>query len=157
MAHAVRAVDGYPAYLPDGDLLGFLADDEALGAWVAESDTGLAGHVALHPSSSRRVMEAASDRLRIPTDRLGVVARLLVAPDVRRAGVGRALLDTAARSAAARGLQPILDVGTALPKAVALYESAGWKRLAEVQVRFRDGTNFDEYVYSSPDGIPRDP
>jgi GNAT superfamily N-acetyltransferase len=84
---------GYPAYLPTS-LRRFLADADALAAWVAEDDNGIVGHVALHPRSSDavNVMEMASKALQLPFDHLGVVARLLVVPHARGGGFGRSLL-----------------------------------------------------------------
>ena len=150
IAEAVNRLDGYPPYFPDRDFVAFLVSDDALAAWVAEVDGRLGGHVALHGRSSKKVMEAAGTALSVPQDRLGVVARLLVAPDLRRAGIGRALLDTAAESCRARGLRPILDVGVALTKAVSLYDSAGWQRLGQVTVQFGGRFTFDEFIYAAP-------
>ena len=150
LAAAVHDLDGYPPRHPGGDFKRFLISSDALGAWVAESEAGLAGHVALHFRSSTPVMELASSKLGLPAEQLGVVARLFVDPARRRGGVGHALLETAAAEARRRGLRPILDVSVALPKAVALYESAGWRRLGQVEVRFGSGDTLVEYVYSAP-------
>lgn len=111
IARLVRDRDGYPAYLPGGDLRNFVASSDALAAWVAD-DGDIIGHVALHANASRRAIEMASDHLGVAPSQLGVVARLLVVPIARRRGVGRALLDTAVVSATTRGLVPILDVVT---------------------------------------------
>jgi GNAT superfamily N-acetyltransferase len=150
MAGQVHHLDGYPAYLPDGDLPGFLVSDDALGAWVMELDGDVVGHVALHPRTSRPVLELASTSLRLPAERLAVIARLLVAPDARRRGIGRALLDVAAGEARSRGLWPVLDVLTDSAAAIALYEDCGWERAGDVRVSFRDGTTFEEAVFLGP-------
>lgn len=150
MAAAVHDLDGYPPRHPGGDFRRFLVGDGALTAWVAESGAALAGHVALHRQSSDPVMELACAELHLAPERLGVVARLFVDPAQRRSGVGRALLDAAAGEARRRNLYPILDVGVALTRAVALYDSAGWSRLGQVTVKFRDGVVFEEYVYAAP-------
>jgi GNAT superfamily N-acetyltransferase len=149
LARQVHEQDGYPHYLP-GDLHGFLVRPDAYGAWVAERDGRIAGHVALHPRSSPPVMALASAAAGQPADRLGVIARLLVAPATRRAGAGRALLEHAQREALTRGLWPVLDVAADLTGAIRLYESCGWVRAGAVTVTFRDGNSLDELVYLAP-------
>lgn len=68
LARAVHAVDGYPPRFAD-DLRLFVSVPDALGVWVAESDRGIVGHVALQPTSSRAVMALASDATGRPPDR----------------------------------------------------------------------------------------
>ena len=149
VAEAVQQLDGYPPYLPAG-LRSFVAED-AVAAWVVEVDGQVAGHVALHRRSSRPVMALATEATGRPPERLGVVARLLVRPDLRRRGLGRALLSTAAGAATERGLWPVLDVGVRFAGAIALYERCGWSRAGRVTVAFGDFT-FEEFVYLAPVG-----
>src|SRR5215472_18974982 len=89
-AHEVHALDGYPPYLPEDDILAFLVAPDALRAWVATIDGVVVGHVALHPCSTGAAMELASSVAAVPVDGLGVVARLFTSPSARRSGVGRA-------------------------------------------------------------------
>lgn len=69
-----------------------------------------------------------------PLDRaqgVGEVKRMYTAPEARRRGVSRAVLAALEARAAElgyRGLQ--LETGTAQPEALALYDSAGWHRIA---------------------------
>jgi GNAT superfamily N-acetyltransferase len=149
IARTVHEKDGYPVYLP-GDLRSFLASSDALGAWVAEIGGSVVGHVALHRRSSDAVMKVATDFTELPADRFGVVARLLVAPEARRHGVGRALLRTAVESAASRGLRPMLDVVIQHGAAVHLYEEAGWIRAGETVVQFGKGNSVRELVFVGP-------
>ena len=150
IAADVYLKDGYPFYLPSS-LIAFLVDNDALAGWVAESDDTVVGHVALHRRSSDPVMQLASEVLGQPEEDLAVVARLLVDPHARGTRVGRTLLATAASAAAGRGMTPILDVAKRFSPAIALYESAGWQRLGEVNVHFPEG-EVDEYVYAAPPG-----
>lgn len=60
LAHTVHTVDGYPPRFAD-DLRHFVAAPGALGAWVAESDRVIVGHVALRPKRSPSVMVLASE------------------------------------------------------------------------------------------------
>jgi GNAT superfamily N-acetyltransferase len=144
----VRRRDGYPPHLPD-ELRRFVAEPSAFAAWVAEIEGDVVGQVALHPRSSDEVMAFASDAIGEPADRLGVVARLFVAPSARGRGAGGALLSAATAEAVDRGLVPILDVGTHFAPAIALYEKHGWVRLGEVVLRFRD-VDLHEFVYVNP-------
>lgn len=147
IARAVRQLDGYPPYLP-GDLRSFIVSS-AIGAWVAELDGEVVGHVALHRRSSPPVMALASAATGQPPGRLGVVARLAVAPETRRRGVGGALLAAAASAAVRRGLSPVLDVAKQFGAAVSLYGRCGWACAGEVVVNLGDRT-LEEYVFIGP-------
>jgi GNAT superfamily N-acetyltransferase len=149
MAVAVHELDRYPLYLPT-DLRTFLVSPDAYGAWVAEDGGEIVGHVALHRRSLAPVMALAGQALHQPVERLGVVARLLVAPTGRHRGVGRALLEAAWADAIARDLSPILDVATEFQGAIRLYEACGWTRVGEVTVRLADGFSITEHVYLGP-------
>jgi GNAT superfamily N-acetyltransferase len=147
VARAVHRLDGYPPYLPD-DLRTFILSP-AIDAWVAEVDGTVAGHVALHQRSSDAVMALASAATGRPAEHLAVVARLAVAPDHRRQGIGRALLHAAAGGARGRALLPVLDVVARFGGAIALYEACGWRRAGEVTLRL-GGKCFTELVFLGP-------
>jgi ribosomal protein S18 acetylase RimI-like enzyme len=149
LARAVHERDGYPHYLP-GDLRDFLVMPDAYGAWVAEREGRIVGHVALRRRTAPAPMELASAATGRPASHLGVISRLLVAPAVRRAGAGRRLLEHGWQQAVSRGLWPVLDVAADLTGAIRLYESCGWVRAGAVTVTFRDGNSLDEYVYLGP-------
>ncbi len=151
MATLIRDLDGYPTRRPL-DLREFLVSPDALGAWVAEREGQVVGHVALHRHSTPEVMAMASQALGRSVDQLGVVARLLVSPDTRRESVGRTLLNKASREAIRRDRWPILDVVTSFEAAVSLYESCGWVRAGHVTFRFDDGGSVEEFVYLGPHG-----
>jgi GNAT superfamily N-acetyltransferase len=145
----VHALDGYPRYLP-GDLTEFLETPQLHGAWVAEADGAITGHVALVPRSSQRVMDIAAAALGLSESSLGVVARLFVAHQARRNGTGAALLEAAAADARARGLFPVLDVVRDAHAAIALYERLGWTRAGQTTVHFTNGHSLEEFVYVAP-------
>ena len=150
IAAEVQVNDGYPGKRPH-DLRAFLVADEALGAWVAELNGQVVGHVALHATSLPVVMDQARTALGAPSDDdLAVVARLIVDPRKRRVGAARALLDHAAGAARHRHRHPILDVATRYEAANALYTAAGWTNAGEVEMRFADGTVLQSYVYVAP-------
>lgn len=148
LAHVVHAADGYPPRCAD-DLRVFLSATDALGAWVAESEKGIIGHVALLPQSSRAVMAVGSAATGRPPEQLCVVARLFVSPIERNAG--SSLLALAADAGLARGLRPILDVAAHLDNAIRLYERAGWMCAGQVTVDFHQEAPLEELVYIGPD------
>ena len=150
LAAFVHVRDGYPAHLP-GEIGEFLVSQDALGAWVAESNEEIVGHVALHGRSWGGVMEAARQATGLSDASLAAVARLLVSPSARRHGIGRALLEAAAAEACHLGRRPILDVDTTLAAAVSLYESAGWVRIGSVEFPLPDGRQLAEHIYLGPD------
>jgi GNAT superfamily N-acetyltransferase len=151
LVDVVHVMDGYPPYLSPGGVEPFLVTPDALAAWVALLDGAVVGHVALHRGASASVLAAAEAATGLSVERLGVVARLFVAPHARRLGIGLRLLDVAVEAAVGRGRRPVLDVWVELAGAVALYESAGWQRVATVVFVAPDGERFDEHVYVAPD------
>ncbi|HXW39387.1 MAG TPA: GNAT family N-acetyltransferase [Acidimicrobiales bacterium] len=154
LATVVHERDGYPRFLPaGGDLRPFLSSSTAIGAWVAVEGRTIVGHVAVHRRASEPVMALATRTLGCEPDGLGVVARLLVAPTARRAGVGRRLLDHASAEATAAGLLPVLDVVTDHVPAITLYERCGWVRVGTVRTTLGVGMAFDEHVYLHPDAV----
>ena len=104
---------------------------------MAEWHGHVCGHVALTERSSPAVM-AVLRRAGID-GAIGVVARLLVDPDVRRRGVGRALLQTAQSAAVAQHRLAVLDVVGSHRAAVALYRGAGWVELGGAAASLPDG------------------
>ncbi|MBK8284892.1 MAG: GNAT family N-acetyltransferase [Ahniella sp.] len=86
--------------------------------FLATIDGRAAGFTQLYPSFSSVSMK-----------RLFILNDLFVAPDCRQQGVGRALLDAAARYGRALGAKELL-LQTAIDNLAgqALYESSGWIR-----------------------------
>ena len=148
LAEVVHGRDGYPAYLAT-DLRTFLSASDALAAWVAEAEGRVIGHVALHRRTIPAAMSIAAEAATCPVDRLGVVARLLVGPEARQRGVGRALLEVATQEARTLGRWPVLDVSDQFLPAVALYERSGWVRAGQVHLEL-DGRAIEELVYLGP-------
>jgi GNAT superfamily N-acetyltransferase len=150
VAARVQQFDGYPGRRPR-DLQSFICSSDALFALVAEYDGAIAGHVALHRTSLPVVMTRAAEALSRDPSQLAVVARLIVDPARRRAGIGRALLETATARARQLALHPILDVATQYDAAVALYDSCGWRNVGEVTMVFADGTRLQSFVFAAPE------
>lgn len=150
LARSVHQLDGYPMYMPDDNFLAFLISDQALNGWVAVDQGQVVGHVALHRRSSPGVVALAASQLGLRASECGVVARLLVAPEQRRTGLGRRLLDHATDQCRRRQLAPILDVVDGTEPAIALYEHAGWRHLGSVTFTLPDGSELTEHVYAAP-------
>ena len=151
-----RDRDGYPPHWPP-DTGRFIASRRELASFVSEDETGaVVGHVALNASSARPCMELARAATGYDDDQLGAVARLVVAPQMRRHGIARQLLEAATRRCFELGRHPILDVVQWFDPAIALYETAGWQRIGDVTISFRSpcsdlcshaGNSIDSYVY----------
>lgn len=146
LVRVVHDLDGFPPRLAD-DLSRFVASPGALGAWVAEEDGALAGHVALLARGSEEVMALACAVTGREPNQLGLVARLFVSPEHRRRGVAASLLERASADALARGLLPVLDVAAHFAGAIRLYERCGWICAGRVTVDFADAEPLDELVY----------
>ena len=149
LATVVHAVDGYPPRMAD-DLGAFISSPDAIDAWVAEIDGTIIGHVALHRRTSDEAMMLAARASGRPVSDLAVVARLLVSPPARRAGVARALLATAVHAARARGSRPMLDVAATFTAAIQLYGANGWRRIGTVTREFPSEGPLEEFVYLGP-------
>jgi GNAT superfamily N-acetyltransferase len=150
MALEVHHLDRYPIFLPD-DLHAFLVNHSAAAAWVADEDGVVIGHVTLHRSSQPAVVDLACEVLGCDPDQLGVVARLMVAPNARRLGIAQALIDVATEEARATGLHPMLDVVTDHVAAIALYERLGWTNVGVVTAEVVRGHVVEEIVFLAPE------
>jgi ribosomal protein S18 acetylase RimI-like enzyme len=153
LAAEVQRADGYPSFLGDGDLVAFVAPDDAIGAWVAELDGDVVGHVMLRPRSAPPSVVLAAGALDVDPQRLGFVARLMVAPHARRRGIARRLLDVVVEEAQRRRLLPVLDVVSSDVAAIELYEASGWRHLGDRRFTMRNGNDLSLRVYAWP--VPR--
>jgi GNAT superfamily N-acetyltransferase len=147
LALRVRAVDGYPLYLPKEGLRRFLTDPSPLAAWVAEDAGRIVGHVAANPRSHRAVMHLL--RSAGVDGEVGVIARLLVDPGARRQGTGAKLLDQARSHLVSLELAPVLDVVASSSPAISLYKSTGWIEIGEVTFEV-PGQTIRELVFLAP-------
>jgi ribosomal protein S18 acetylase RimI-like enzyme len=149
LAMAVHRHDGYPRYLPD-DLAGFITSNYQDEAWVAVLDGRIVGHVALHRAAGSPMLPAAQRATGLSPDRLAMLARLLVAPTVRRQGVAQQLIAVATEHAQARGRRVVLDVVREADAAIRLYDALGWTRLESLRLPTHDGQVLDLWIYLGP-------
>jgi GNAT superfamily N-acetyltransferase len=132
MLAEVHERDGYPVNWPDRPAE-WLTQPSLIGAWVAELDGQVVGHVSLAHSADGDVAPGLwSARAGVGADRTAVVSRLFTAPSARGNGIGALLMARAVREAHDRDLHPVLDVVASDTAAAALYERLGWQLLATV-------------------------
>jgi GNAT superfamily N-acetyltransferase len=153
-----HAVDGYPRYWPAKPAK-FLRAQGETDAWVAVdgegSDARVVGQVALHRAEGEPVLALAQEATGLPAERLAVLARLLVHPDARGRGIGRALVRSATARARATGRRTVLDVLQSTTGPARLYESEGWTRLGPTSLDlsgfgYGDVPPLQLWVYLSP-------
>ena len=114
----VHEADGYPMVWPS-DPVRWLSPDQMLRGWVAVTRTDApVGHVLLRTTQDPETLE---------------ISRLFVSPTARGQGLGAALLGRAREWAAERDRRLELEVvADERSHAIALYESAGWRRAGTV-------------------------
>lgn len=149
LAQLVRDTDGYPP-LGAIDVEHFLAPPYELLAWVALLDAKIVGHAALHSTGFPVTIERALERIAVTKERLGVIARMFVSPEVRGTGIPRSLLDTAVAQAHGRGLWPVLDTAAHFAAAIKFYESAGFERAGDVTFVIGDEPPLKGMVFIGP-------
>ncbi|MGH9169339.1 MAG: GNAT family N-acetyltransferase [Acidimicrobiales bacterium] len=147
----VYEADRYPRTFPD-DPVQWLQHPRQRQAWVAVTDTGsLAGHVALNVAEGDPAISVSTAWTGLGPEHLAVVSRLFVVPACRRAGVARALVDTAVRAAHEAGQRPVLDVLQADTEAISTYETLGWERAGSIVFKSaRTGESMPGFVYAGP-------
>jgi ribosomal protein S18 acetylase RimI-like enzyme len=114
---AAHEADGYPTVWPADPARWLTSRHADVAAWVADVNGTIVGHVALvHVDGGG------------PTS---AVVRLLVHPEARCSGIGRALMSAATDHAKAHGNRLVLEVADSGNAAIRLYERLGWRRVGE--------------------------
>lgn len=124
----VHRADGYPTYWPDDPAL-WLSPSGLIGAWVADDQGVIVGHIALCAGTADPSAVVWSNATGLDPGQFASISRLFVSCDRRGAGMGRLLFDTACVEAVECGLQPALDVVETNRDAIRLYEHRGWRRV----------------------------
>jgi GNAT superfamily N-acetyltransferase len=128
----VHDEDGYPRNWPPSPRT-WLAPDDQVAAWVADDGESLPGHVAVAGPDASPATAVWSAALEVSPAALLRVSLLFVARSVRGRGLGGRLLDTAVHFVRDRGAQPVLEVVSSDPRAVALYTRLGWRQVGSLQ------------------------
>lgn len=125
---------GYPQRWPlPWPVEQFIERRHELGAWVAEVEGRVVGHVAVtgvQPSAEATGWSRATGR---PLEELASVAVLFVDHTMAGRGVGSTLLGTAVDHIRGLGRVPVLDVVQESPQAVRLYERHGWQVVGQAR------------------------
>lgn len=150
----VHRSDGYPTRWPE-DPARWLDPPRLLGAWVADQDGLVVGHIVLVAGVDDAELIAASGS---PGVELVMVSRLFVKPTARGQQLGQGLLRTATDFGVSHGLGLVLEV-VKEPRsaAMALYERMGWRRIGERPAAWTtpSGNRPQLYLYLRPAVPPR--
>ncbi|QES42533.1 GNAT family N-acetyltransferase [Streptomyces venezuelae] len=158
---AVHKADGYPVNWPEQPGA-WVEGADAIGAWVAELDGRIVGHVGLArsgpgdeaPGLWREEAGAGADAgadAGAVAEAVAVVTRLYVAPDARGHGIGALLMGRAVREARERGLHPVLDVVSSHRSATSFYERMGWQLLGVAEQEWGPGQRVVLHCYAAPE------
>jgi GNAT superfamily N-acetyltransferase len=131
---AQQADSGYPVRWPlPFPVEDFVVRAGELGAWVAEIEGVVAGHVALlHPASGWEA-DAFAEAMDLSAERMATMSTLFVDAQRRGAGIGTRLIDVAVAHARALGRVPVLDVVQEHSPAAALYRRRGWRVVGQAR------------------------
>ncbi|HEX3787958.1 MAG TPA: GNAT family N-acetyltransferase [Pseudonocardiaceae bacterium] len=141
----VHAADAYPVRW-QADPAGWLSQGRTLGAWVAEHDDRIAGHIALNAENGDACARVWAEFGERPA---GVLCRLFVPPAARGFGLGAQLLARAAEHARVLGRQPVLEVLALNKDAIALYDRLGWRLLRTIDYSLH-GEFVPMHCYAAP-------
>lgn len=148
----VHVADGYPTNWPE-EPSDWLTGGMLLGAWVAELDGRVVGHVALCRSTADDVAPALwSARENVAVEKTAVVSRLFVAPGARGHRIGARLLARVVTEAGKLGAHPVLDVVASDTSATALYERTGWRFLGTGRQHWSPRQVVTVRCYAAPEG-----
>ncbi|MFJ3903800.1 GNAT family N-acetyltransferase [Streptomyces sp. NPDC090025] len=129
----IHRTDGYPVNWPAQPVPWVRCGpvETALGAWVAELDGRIVGHVTLTRYREDDLAPLAwSEHSGAAPESAAMIGRLFVAPEARGHRAGVRLMAAATAEARRLGLRPVLDVADSGRAAIALYERLGWQRLS---------------------------
>ncbi|MEU1380540.1 GNAT family N-acetyltransferase [Streptomyces albidoflavus] len=146
---AVHESDGYPV---EGvkDPEAWLSPEGLLAAWVAELDGHVVGHVAINsPQPGEEVARLWREESGDDDSHIGVLARLFVARQARKASVGKLLIEAATAYARDSHRRLVLEVLTKDAAAIRLYERLGWQRIGEAVHTF-GGKQVDAVCFVAP-------
>jgi GNAT superfamily N-acetyltransferase len=131
----------------------WLRSDRELGAWVADPDGVLVGHVALtEPGRGDFAAELWSRRESTNADTVAVLGRLFVAPAGRGHRLGGRLATTATDHARRLGRRTVLDGMAKDVATIHTYEALGWQLLGRFDHHFGDGQTEPALGYVAPRG-----
>jgi GNAT superfamily N-acetyltransferase len=140
----VHDADRYPLRWPADPVSWLAPRDRTLAAWVAETDTGIVGHVMLSGGQAAPELAAA---IGLPQERVGVVVRLFLLPAARGHDLAIRLMETVTREAYERQLQPALEVVDTDRAAIKLYRRLSWRHEGSAPATFTTLDNRSTIVH----------
>jgi ribosomal protein S18 acetylase RimI-like enzyme len=148
----VHASDRYPVNWP-ADPGRWLTPSNLVAAWVVVEGSDIVGHVGLSQLDAATLEAPLVRAISTPTGPVGSITRLFVTPQGRGRGHATRLLDVAGKKAADLGVPLVLDVSDDDHAAIALYERAGWQRVASARAEWLNaaGENALLHHYVSPE------
>jgi GNAT superfamily N-acetyltransferase len=151
---AVHTSDRYPVDWP-ADPGRWLTSSNMIQAWVAVDGSDVVGHVGLSQLDAATLEPPLVAAMGSPIGPVGSITRLFVTPQGRGHGYAAHLLDVARKEAANLGLPLMLDVSDDGHAAIALYERAGWRRMASARADWLNaaGERALLHYYASPEAI----
>lgn len=154
---AVHKQDGYPVEGVD-DPNSWLELSSPLGAWVAELDGTVVGHVALtEPMETDGAARLWVEQNHATNDEVAVLGRLFVDPVARGSKLGLRLVRTATAEATRLGRQAVLDVMLKDAAAIRVYESMGWRSIGELTHVHSGGKLEPARAYAAPQNLTGEP
>jgi GNAT superfamily N-acetyltransferase len=147
--------DGYPSRWPP-DPAAFVRTTALYGAWVAELNDRIVGHVTLRRPRNQKPVQVWCELSGADPEACAIVSRLFVVAAARGHGLGEALLEAAWADALERGLHPVLDVVDTGQAAIRLYRRLGWVHCGTYEERFyQDGPLELLHCFAAPSGQVR--
>ncbi|WP_079314685.1 GNAT family N-acetyltransferase [Microbispora sp. GKU 823] len=148
----VHASDRYPVDWP-ADPGRWLTPSNLVQAWVAVEGSDVVGHVGLSQLDAATLEPPLARAIGTPAGPVGSITRLFVTPQWRGYGHATRLLDVVGKKAADLGIPLVLDVSDDGHAAIALYERAGWQRVASARAEWLNaaGENALLHYYMSPE------
>lgn len=150
LLNEVHQRDGYPVE-EVADPKGWLTPPGILGAWVAQVEDQVVGHVLLtHPASGDDAANLWSTRSATPLTSIAVLGRLFLASATRGHHLGRRLTTRATLQARDLDRRAVLDVMAKDRAAIRTYEALGWQQFGTITHHFGDGRTEPALAYVSP-------
>ncbi|MEU0585436.1 GNAT family N-acetyltransferase [Streptomyces sp. NPDC006132] len=145
----VHATDGYPVEgvaRPEA----WLQSEDVLASWVAATEQGVAGHVAVMRPNGEAAVSLWADRSGSPAQHIGVLARLFVVQGARNQALGERLVRTAMAYGRRHGRRLVLDVMVKDTAAIRLYDRLGWIRTGTARHPYGAGQHMEAICYVAP-------
>lgn len=131
----------------------FIARRTERGAWVAEFEGRVVGHVSHTTVADDPSARCWTDPLGVRASELGCLSALFVEHDLHGLGIGGRLLDSAAAQIRAAGVTPVLDVVPSHSRAASVYTRRGWTTVSTGRPHWLPDDEPDVLYMALPEGV----